>query len=203
MIEAHAAAITRAVRPAAEAREVRYEGIDFSMAPHPDQVRSLGSAIENVGVPKVGLAGSVAAAVFLTDCINEAQFKRTGYCGLIFPVLEDSILAARAAEEVLTISDLLLFATVCGAGLDAIPLPGDASIEALGALLIDVGALALRHNKPLAARLLPIPDKVPGDDVFLSLPSTTHGRVMDLPAEPLTGLLGGTGILDVRRQPSV
>jgi uncharacterized protein (UPF0210 family) len=42
-------------------------------------------------------------------------------------VLEDAILAQRAAEGTLTIKDLLLYSAVCGTGLDTVPLPGAAT----------------------------------------------------------------------------
>ena len=62
-----------------------------------------------------------------------------------------------AAEGRLTVNDLLLYCTVCGAGLDTVPLPGDIDRDTLGGILLDVGALSLRLNKPLTARLLPLP----------------------------------------------
>ncbi|MCJ7511748.1 MAG: DUF711 family protein, partial [Anaerolineales bacterium] len=125
MIEAHAAAITRLTQPIASEHETRWLGIDFSLAPYPEHHRSLGTALEALGVPAVGLAGTIAAAAFLADCLDHAQFKRTGFCGLFLPVLEDATLAARAAEGHLSIEDLLLLSTVCGTGLDTLPLPGD------------------------------------------------------------------------------
>jgi hypothetical protein len=197
MIEAHAAALTRLVQPIAAERELRFLGIDFSLAPFPDEFRSIGTALEGFGVPASGMAGTAAAAAFLADCLDEAQFRRTGFCGLFLSVMEDTTLAARAASGELTIDDLLLYSTLCGAGLDVIPLPGDVSADSLAALLIDLGALALRHNKPLTARLLPIPGKSAGDDVHFDFPYLADTRVMSLPASSLGGLLAGSGILDI------
>lgn len=197
MIEAHAAAITRLVEPIAAEREVRFLGLDFSLAPYPDHLRSLGTALEELGVPAVGLAGSAAAAAFVADSLDRAQFKRTGFCGLFLPVLEDAALAARAADSTLSIQDLLLYSTLCGAGLDTIPLPGDAQPDALAAVLLDVGAIALRHDKPLTARLMPIPGKVAGDEITFDFEYFADSRVMELPALPLTGLLASAGILDI------
>ncbi len=86
---------------------------------------------------------------------------------------------------------------MCGTGLDTLPLPGDVSVDALTAVLIDVGAVSLRHNKPLTARLMPIPGKAAGDEVHFEFPYFADSRVMALQAEPLTGLLSGSGILDI------
>jgi uncharacterized protein (UPF0210 family) len=197
MIEAHAAAITRLVEPLAVKHETRYLGLDFSLAPYPEHLRSLGTAMESFGVPAVGLPGSAAAAAFLADCLDQAQFHRTGFCGLFLPVLEDSTLAERAGGGNLSISDLLLYSTLCGTGLDTLPLPGDTSPEALSALLVDLGAVALRLNKPLTARLMPLPGKAAGDDVHFDFPYFADSTVLPLPAKPLGGLLAGDGTLDI------
>ena len=41
-----------------------FGGIDFSLAPFPDDAHSLGGAVEKIGVSKVGLHGSLAAAAY-------------------------------------------------------------------------------------------------------------------------------------------
>ncbi|MGA9533467.1 MAG: DUF711 family protein, partial [Anaerolineales bacterium] len=165
--------------------------------PYPDHLRSLGTAFESLGVPAVGRHGSVAAAGFLADCLDRAEFKRTGFCGLFLPVLEDEVLASRAAEGQLSVTDLLLYSTMCGTGLDTVPLPGDTSADLITPLLLDLGAIALRHNKPLTARLMPIPDKVAGDEVHFEFPYFADSRVMALESIPLTGLFAGSGMLDI------
>ena len=191
-IEEHATALSQVAQNVTADFEVRFLGIDFTLAPFPDQTRSIGAAMEAMGIPAVGLGGTVAAAAFLTDCLDRAQFKRTGFCGLFLPVLEDKVLAARAAQGQLTITHLLLYATMCGTGLDTIPLPGDASPEAIASVLIDLGVISLRHNKPLTARLMPIPGKSAGDEIHFDFPYFADSRVMDLSAQPLSGLLGSS-----------
>ncbi len=197
MIEAHAAAMARTVEPLTLEHELRFLGTDFSFAPFPDHLRSVGTALETLGVAALGLPGSAAAAGFLADCLDRAQFKRTGFCGLFLPVLEDEILAARASEGSLTLTDLMLYATMCGAGLDTIPLPGDTSAEQIAPILLDLGALALRHNKPLTARLMPLPGKVAGDPVHFDFPYFSDSTVMELNAQPLTGQFASAGMLDI------
>jgi uncharacterized protein (UPF0210 family) len=197
MIEAHAAAIEHLLTPISLQNELRFLGIDFSLAPYPDHLRSIGTALESLGLPAIGLPGSAAAIAYLADCLDRAEFTRTGFCGLMLPVLEDSTLASRAAAGQLTVTDLLLFSTLCGTGLDTVPLPGDVSTEAMTAVLLDLGAIALRHNKPLTARLMPIPGKAAGDDVHFEFPYFADSRVVAIEAEPLTGLLSGSGILDI------
>jgi hypothetical protein len=199
-IETHAGAISLAAEPIAAEHSVRYLGIDFSLAPYPEPERSLGTAIETLSAADVGLHGTVAAAAFLADCLDQAQFQRTGFCGLFLPVLEDAALAARAAQGSLGLKDLLLLSTVCGTGLDTIPLPGDVDHNAATALLIDLGALALRHDKPLTARLMPIPNKSAGDEIHFDFPYFADSRVMSLPDQPLSELWASSGLLDLSRR---
>lgn len=171
--------------------QLLFRGIDFSLAPFPADSHSLGAAVEKIGVPKIGLHGSLAAAAILTEAIDRADFPHTGFSGFMQPVLEDSILAKRAAEGTLTVKDALLYSAVCGAGLDTVPLPGDAGAEQIAPLLLDLSALALRLNKPLTARLMPIPGKQAGDDTNFDFAFFANSKVMRLEAEPLLSPLAG------------
>jgi uncharacterized protein (UPF0210 family) len=169
----------------ARSLKVKFYGIDFSLAPFPDDAHSLGKAVENMGIPKIGLHGSLAAAAILTDAIDRADFPHTGFSGFMQPVLEDSILAKRAAEGTLTIKDALLYSAVCGTGLDTVPLPGDTTSEQLVPLLLDLSALALRLDKPLTARLMPIPGKQAGDETNFDFSFFAQSKIMNLDSEKL------------------
>jgi hypothetical protein len=162
-----------------------YGGIDFSLAPFPEESRSIGAAMERLGVPKVGQFGSLAAAAILTEAVERAKFARAGFSGLMLPVLEDAVLAQRAAEGTLSVKDLLLYSAVCGTGLDTVPLPGDTTADQLAAVLLDLSALALRLDKPLTARLMPIPGKKAGDPTDFKFDYFANSRVMALEAEAL------------------
>jgi uncharacterized protein (UPF0210 family) len=63
-------------------------------------------------------------------------------------------------------------------------------------VLIDLGALALRLNKPLTARLMPIPGKAAGDEVHFDFPYFADSRVIPLRESPLGELLAG-GLIDL------
>lgn len=170
---------------------VHFGGSDFSLAPFPDEALSLGTALEALGVSSLGLHGSLAAAAILADAIDQAQFQRVGFSGLMLPVLEDAILAQRAAEGTLSVKDMLLYSAVCGTGLDTLPLPGDTTPEQLSALLLDLAAMAVRLGKPLTARLMPIPGKAAGDPTGFDFAFFANSRVLALDAAPLQGLLTG------------
>jgi uncharacterized protein (UPF0210 family) len=180
------------IEPIANQHELRLLGIDFSLAPYPEPLRSVGVALEALGLQGIGLPGSLTAVGFLADCLDRAEFPRTGFCGVFLPVLEDTALAEAASEKRLSLGDLLLYAGVCGAGLDTVPLPGDTPTASLTALLMDVGTLSLRQDKPLTARLMPIPDKESGDAVNFDFPYFAPSRVMEIPGARPKGLLGGS-----------
>ena len=165
---------------------IKFGGIDFSLAPFPDDTHSLGNAVEQMGVPKIGLHGSLAAAALLTEAIDRADFPHTGFSGFMQPILEDSVLARRAAEGTLTIKDVLLYSAVCGTGLDTIPLAGNTTAEQISPLLLDLCALALRLDKPLTARLMPIPNKKVGDETNFDFAFFAPSRVMTLDSEEIT-----------------
>jgi uncharacterized protein (UPF0210 family) len=175
----------------AKSLRCKFGGIDFSLAPFPSEAQSLGTAFEKLGVPEIGLHGSLLAAAILTEAIDRAEFLHTGFSGLMMPVLEDATLARRAAEGTLTIKDILLYSAVCGTGLDTIPLPGETTSEQLVPLLLDLCALALRLDKPLTARLMPIPGKKAGDETNFDFAFFAPSRIMDLESEPFKSLLAG------------
>lgn len=186
-IESAAAAIIPAAEHLAAEYGVAFGGLDFSLAPYPSEDKSLGAALEALGVPAAGAPGGLFAAAFITEAIDRAQFPRTGFCGLMLPVLEDATLARRAAEGTLALNDLLLYSAVCGVGLDTIPLPGDVSEATLAGILLDTAALSARLRKPLVARLMPLPGLRAGDATSFDFEYFAPSRVMAVRGEGLTG----------------
>jgi uncharacterized protein len=184
----------------ARSLDCHFGGIDFSLAPFPDDAHSLGNAVEKMGVPRVGLHGSMAAAAILTEAIDRAYFPHTGFSGFMQPVLEDSILAKRAAEGTLTIKDVLLYSAVCGTGLDTIPLPGDTPAEHIVPLLLDLCALASRLDKPLTARLMPIPGKKAGDPTNFDFAFFAPSQVMALESAPLSAPFNTQEVFQIRKR---
>jgi uncharacterized protein (UPF0210 family) len=174
----------------AAAHGILFGGIDFSLAPYPTDDKSLAGAMEALGLPWIGAAGSLFTAAFITEAIGRANFPSCGFSGLMLPVLEDSVLARRTAEGGVTIQDLLSYAAVCGVGLDTVPLPGDISQASLAAILLDVAALATRLDKPLTARLMPLPGLAAGDPVHFDFPYFADSRVMGVAGTGVAGLLG-------------
>ena len=187
-IEKHGKRLTEV----AKALHCKFGGIDFSLAPFPTDEQSLGTAFEKLGVPRIGLHGSLLAAAILTEAIDRAGFLHTGFSGLMMPILEDATLAKRAAEGTLSIKDVLLYSAVCGTGLDTIPLPGDTTAEQILPLLLDLCALALRLDKPLTARLMPVPNKKAGEETNFDFAFFAPSRVLSLDSEGLAHALART-----------
>jgi len=117
----------------------------------------------------------------------------------MLPVLEDSVLARRAAEGLFGVDSLLLYSAVCGLGLDTVPLPGDTTPDELGAIILDMAALAVKLDKPLTARLFPVPGKRAGDEVSWDFPYFSPSRVLPVRGVGLGGVVGGTGTYNPAR----
>lgn len=152
--------VVRLVNRTAGELGVRFGGIDLS--PAPDGHDSIGAAFEAVnGV--FGGPGTLAVAAALTAALRGTTLPTCGYNGLMLPVMEDVVLARRWSEGRIGLHDLLAYSSVCGTGLDTVPLPGDSDPRDIERLLLDVTALAVRLGKPLSARLFPVPGTSTGD----------------------------------------
>ena len=159
------------------AREQRiWRGIDTSPAPLQD--RSIAAAIEALTHMPFGSVSTLEACSIITSAVRSLNVTRCGYCGLMLPVLEDPVLAQRAGEGRYGIRDLLLYSSVCGTGLDVVPIPGDTSVDTLHGLLKDVAALSVRLSKPLSARLLLVPGRKAGEMARFNDPLLTDCVVM-------------------------
>jgi len=104
-IEDHSQGLTNVGENLSDRLGLPFGGIDFTLAPYPEEQLSFGTALERLGVPAVGLHGSLASAAILASTLDQACFPRAGFNGLMLPVLEDATLAARAAEGSLSVKD--------------------------------------------------------------------------------------------------
>jgi uncharacterized protein (UPF0210 family) len=160
--------------------KVKYDGIDVSIATSVAPEESIASAFEKLGLGKFGEVGTLAIAKLITDVIKGLDIKQCGYSGLMLPVLEDYGLAERNNQGMYNLSNLLLYSSVCGTGLDTIPLPGDVSEEKLLALLLDIASLSIALKKPLSARLMPVPGKRVGDMTDYDFEYFVNSKIMKI-----------------------
>jgi uncharacterized protein len=156
-----------------------YMGVDPTPAPLGDV--SIAAAIEAFTGARFGSSGTLTASRIITAAVKAVPVKQIGYSGLMVPVMEDKLMAQRWAESVYNIDDLLAYSSVCGTGLDTIPLPGDVSADQLNRIFSDVASLAVKWNKPLSARLQPIPGKKPGDRTDFDDPHLFNTTLHPLP----------------------
>ena len=56
--------------------------------------------------------------------MQSTPVKRTGYSGLMIPVMEDNVLAKRWSVGTFTLDSILAYSAVCSGGVDTVPLAG-------------------------------------------------------------------------------
>jgi uncharacterized protein (UPF0210 family) len=76
-----------------------------------------------------------------------------GFSGLMLTCLEDAGIAAAAAAGHYDIRALMQYSSVCGIGLDCVPIPGDASTTSISALMRDTGEMHLSKHLPSTFQL--------------------------------------------------
>lgn len=199
LIEAFArdmGAVERLGSALAEATGFEYRGLDGSLAPFPDGVTSVASVVELLGPSPVGAHGSVFVTSILTEAIKtgaaRAGARMVGFNGVMYSVLEDNGLTAANNLRTLSLEKLALLSTVCGCGIDMVPVPGTMFAEDLAGLVLDIATLAVRLKKPLGVRVLPVPNKAVNEYTELNLDFLCDSRVMDPGLSASKTLLGGT-----------
>ncbi len=178
LLEAELAPVEALGHEIARREDWRYLGIDVSPAPGLDD--SIAEAIELLSGVAFGGASTLTVCAAITEVLQRLPVTTCGYSGLMLPVLEDRVLAQRAGENRYGVEELLLFSSVCGTGLDVVPLAGDTPVDAVAALIGDVATLSSKLGKPLSARLFLVPGKSAGDLVSFENPHLTDCVVMGL-----------------------
>lgn len=155
LMEAEGQKIVALAETFAQEWGVKFVGIDVSPAPMGDE--SIAYAMEPQLPGFFGERGTLTVAAGLTRTLRSLSLPLCGYSGLMLPVLEDVGLGKRSEAGHFNLDSLLLYSTVCGTGLDTIPIPGNASTSQITSILKDVAALSIQLNKPLSVRLFPVP----------------------------------------------
>ncbi|QDZ24105.1 DUF711 domain-containing protein [Chloropicon primus] len=163
---------------AEEFSALAFLGVDASVAPGLDH-KSIVEAFELiVGPGNFGGPGTLAVASMITKGLKAVR-RGCGYSGLMLPVCEDEGLAKAYSNEKVTLSDFLSYSSVCGVGLDTVPISGDATKEKIAGILMDVVSLAIKWDKPLSCRLLPCPGKGKGDKTDFKSPYLVDCIIQD------------------------
>ncbi|HNT39648.1 MAG TPA: DUF711 family protein [Rubrivivax sp.] len=198
LIEAFARDMARVDALGCELEEISglsYRGLDGSLAPFPDGKTSVAHLVELLGPTPVGAHGSVFITSVLTEAIKvaggRAQARMVGFNGVMYSVLEDNGLTDANNLRSLSLEKLALLSTVCGCGIDMVPVPGTMFAEDLAGLVLDIATLAVRLRKPLGVRVLPVPRKAVNEYTELNLDFLCDSRVMDPGISASRPLLGG------------
>ena len=166
-----------------------YKGQDISIAPFPDVNRSVARLIELLGPDHCGQTGTLMITSLLTDVLKTALIqtgvRQAGFNGVMFSLLEDQRLAKANDQRYLSIEKLMLYSSVCGCGLDMIPVAGDIFEEELNGLVLDVAALSTVLHKPLGVRVLPIPMKAANELTHFNHDFLTNTRIMSVDGQRL------------------
>lgn len=174
---------------------IEYRGLDGSLAPFPDGVTSIGHLVELLGPSPVGAHGTLFITSVLSDAIKtacaRAQARTVGFNGVMYSLLEDNGLAEANNLRAVTIEKLAVFSSVCGCGIDMVPVPGTMFAEDLAGLVLDISALAVRLRKPLGVRVLPIPTRTINEMTQLNLDFLCDSRVMDVGISASAPMLSG------------
>lgn len=169
---------------------VVYRGIDTSINPSLAECASLVTAYEVfVGRGRFGKSGTVAVSQTLTKVVREGLpgIVKVGYCGLMLPVMEDRGLSERVNQDPPTygIAELIMNSSVCGVGLDTVPVSLKTVKEEPGRvkmLLLDIAALSRKLNKPLSCRIFPVPGaRDVGDMTSFDSPYLCNCKIMAIP----------------------
>jgi uncharacterized protein (UPF0210 family) len=142
---------------------------------------SIAGAIEAFTGARFGSSGTLTAARIITTAEKAVPVQQVGYSGLMLPVLEDRVLAQRWAQSTYDVDSLLAYSAVCATGLDTVPLPGDISVEQIERIFGDIASLALKWNKPLAGRILPVEGKKAGGQTDFQGPYLFNTVLRPLP----------------------
>lgn len=163
---------------------IEYKGLDASYAPLPDNVSSVGTLIELFGASPVGSNGTLFVTSILTDTLKsvlqETNVRCIGFNGVMYSVLEDTKLASSNNLTNLTIEKLALFSTLCGCGIDMVPIPGITYVEDIAAIILDISSLAVRLKKPLGVRLIPVSNKLINEYAVFNQDFLCDSRVMNV-----------------------
>jgi len=160
---------------------ISYEGMDISLAPFPKQY-GVGDILEKFGIDNIGSHGTTYITSILTDLlrgiIDQSRIKAVGFNGVMYSLLEDDQLASSNNKLNYSIDTLSLLSTVCGCGLDMIPIPGNTLSDEIASLILDTSALSINLKKALGVRLLPIPEKSSGMITEFNYDFLVNTRVM-------------------------
>jgi uncharacterized protein (UPF0210 family) len=161
--------------------KTKFKGIDTSAAPSKN-CSSIVDIYKLLDVPHFGASGTIEASSLLTKVFqNIKNCEFIGFSGLMLAVIEDTGLAEATKKNLFDIRSLLTYSSVCGIGLDTVPIEGNSSIAKIADIMRDTGTMAFRLNKPLTVRLFPLPNLKAGDITKFKSDDLCNSAVLSIP----------------------
>ena len=160
---------------------IKYNGQDLSLSPYPKENISVVFLLNKLGLDNFGSNGTQFMTSYLTSVIKElihkSEIKAVGFNGIMYSLLEDKIMCEAHNKENFSLDSIILYSTVCGCGLDMVPLPSNVKEEEIASMILDVATTSIKLNKPLGVRVLPIPTKFSKDMTNLNLDFLTNTKI--------------------------
>lgn len=143
--------------------------VDLSLAPTAEIGDSVAHILERMGLDQVGTHGTTAALALLNDAVKKggmmACSRVGGLSGSFIPVSEDQGMIDAVRTGSMSMDKLEAMTSICSVGFDMVAIPGDTSAELIAGMIADEAAIGVMNHKTTAARLIPVPGTVPGDEV--------------------------------------
>lgn len=154
---------------------IEFCGIDFSLAPLPEEGSSVIAILRTLGIGNMNDVGVLFVTAFLTNILKTlaARHKSVGFSGVMYSLLEDEEYARINNEEGMSIDKMIAMSTMCGCGVDMVPVDKDTAYDTLRTILLETACVSSRLNKPLGVRILPVRPNAEGmteigsDDDFI------------------------------------
>lgn len=163
---------------------IKYNGQDISLSPYPEENISVIEILNLLGVDNFGSNGTQFITSYLTSILKQAisllDITAVGFNGVMYSLLEDKLMCKAHDSGNFTSDSIILYSTVCGCGLDMVPLPGDVLTEEIASMILDVATTSIKLNKPLGVRVLPIDNKKSKEMTDLTLDFLTNTLIPEV-----------------------
>lgn len=137
---------------------IKFVGFDFSLAPIIEENGSIISIINHLGVDDFSKSGVLFSTYYLTNILKSFanKHKQVGFSGVMYSLLEDIELCKINNSKGVNLEDLIKLSTMCGCGIDMVPIDINTNNDYIRSAILDVVAISCRLNKPLGIRFLPV-----------------------------------------------
>jgi len=160
-----------------------FYGIYFSLAPMANINSSVLYLLNTLNKYFFKSKRNMFLTYYLTNILNAIAQQcghPVGFNGIMYSILEDKELGDLHVKQAVNIDSLLAYSTMCGCGLDMIPVSGNISEKKLVALLFEVYSISKKFEKPLGYRILPIPQKKNSEMTEFDHPFLANTKILKI-----------------------